>query len=163
MPISNPSLFESILNFPLDDDNSQFPFSLKLAKEQGWDYAFTLRAMEEYKRFMYLVCIREKLSSPSVCIDQVWHMHLLYTRSYWDEFCEKILQKRVHHGPSKGGKESREAHILSYSETLNTYHEEFDETAPEEYWPKVSDYLKYYNFQRVNLHTHKVKPRRKEA
>lgn len=162
MPLTQPKRFEAICQFSLDDDESEFPFSLKLAKEQGWDYGFTLRAMEEYKRFMYLCTVRTKTTSPSVCVDQVWHMHLLYTRSYWDVFCAQVLEKRIHHGPSTGGKISREIHILAYSETLNSYFEEFDEPAPVEFWPKVADYLKYHNFQRVNLHTHKIKPRRKE-
>ena len=30
---------------------------------------------------------------PSDEVDQAWHLHLVYTRSYWGEFCPNVLGK----------------------------------------------------------------------
>jgi hypothetical protein len=35
--------------------------------------------------------ISTHIVTPSEQVDQVWHLHLTYTRSYWDEFCPNVL------------------------------------------------------------------------
>jgi hypothetical protein len=77
-----------IKDFSLDNPNVDFPFSKKLAKEENWTENFTKRAIEEYKKFVYLCCILPKGASPSEIVDKVWHMHLIYTQNYWEEFCQ---------------------------------------------------------------------------
>ena len=49
-------VWEKISGFMLDDPASAFPFSARLAREQGWSKAFTLKAIEVYQRFIYLAC-----------------------------------------------------------------------------------------------------------
>lgn len=93
-------LWLKISSFPLDDPAANFPFSRKLVKENNWDIAFTEGAIHAYKRFMYLCCVLSEGASPSPVIDQVWHLHLLYTKNYWEDFCEKTLGRKIHHHPS---------------------------------------------------------------
>ncbi len=49
-------VWEKISVFRLDDPASVVRFSARLAREQGWSKAFTLKAIEEYRRFIYLAC-----------------------------------------------------------------------------------------------------------
>ena len=39
--------------------------------------------------------------TPSIEVDQVWHLHLIYTRQYWNDFA-KHMPFEPHHGPTKG-------------------------------------------------------------
>ncbi|WPQ65827.1 hypothetical protein SIO70_13280 [Chitinophaga sancti] len=97
------TLWEKIEQFPIDDGTATLPFSTRLAKEQRWTKKFTLRAILEYKRFIFLCCVLDKGASPSKIVDEVWHLHLTYTRSYWEAFCRDTLGKELHHIPSSGG------------------------------------------------------------
>ena len=81
--LSDP-LWARIKGFALDDPASSLPFSQRLARENGWSRHFACRAIEEYKRFCYLAMTAGHSVSPSDAVDQAWHLHLLYTRSYWD-------------------------------------------------------------------------------
>lgn len=73
-------------------------------KENGWSHRYAQRVMEEYKRFTFLAVVAGHPVSPSDPVDQVWHLHLSYTRSYWQDFCPNILQTPLHHEPSRGGR-----------------------------------------------------------
>jgi uncharacterized protein (TIGR04222 family) len=128
-------LWEKIQNFQLDDPTSAFPFSKKLSKENNWATAFTHRAIEEYKKFIFLCCISPTGASPSAIVDEVWHLHLTYTDSYWIMFCKHTLQKDIHHHPSKGGETENEKHINWYENTLQLYEATFDMKPPGDIWP----------------------------
>ncbi len=93
-------LWKKIKEFEIDEPSSALTFTERLARENGWTIEFTLRAIEEYKKFMFLICIAEHPLTPSDQIDQVWHLHLLYTQSYWNDFCKNTLNKTIHHGPT---------------------------------------------------------------
>src|SRR5689334_8138005 len=97
------ALWERIEAFELDDPDTSLMFSDRLARENGWDKAFALRAMFEYKRFMFMLCTTDHPLTPSDEVDQVWHLHLLYTWDYWKVFCPEVLGREIHHGPTKGG------------------------------------------------------------
>lgn len=133
--LSQLELWEKIRTFQLDDPTSAFPFSKKLAKENSWTTVFTNRAIEEYKKFIFLCCISPTGASPSTVVDEVWHMHLTYTDNYWNEFCKKILSKEIHHQPSKGGNTENEKHINWYDETLKLYEKQFHNKPPADIWP----------------------------
>ncbi|MGF2075510.1 glycine-rich domain-containing protein, partial [Enterococcus casseliflavus] len=75
----------------------------RLARENGWKLEFTRRVVAEYKRFIFLAIVAGHAVTPSQQVDQAWHLHLLYTRSYWDDFCGQVLGLRIHHGPTQGG------------------------------------------------------------
>jgi hypothetical protein len=133
--LSQQELWENIQKFNLDDPHSNFPFSKKLAKENNWSASFTAKAIEEYKKFIYLCCISPTGASPSDIVDEVWHMHLTYTSSYWIDFCRNTLQKDIHHHPSKGGVAETEKHKNWYTGTLVLYEETFGTKPPNDIWP----------------------------
>src|SRR5687767_6908346 len=97
------ALWDRIRHFQLDDPSIAFPFSKRLARENGWSFDYTLRVIEEYRKFLFLCCVSEKGVTPSDPVDQAWHLHLTYTRSYWVDLCRNTLQKEIHHHPTKGG------------------------------------------------------------
>lgn len=132
-------LWEKIARFELDDPQASTTFSDKLSHEQRWTKAFTYQAISEYKRFMFLCVILPHGASPSKVVDEVWHMHLTYTKSYWIDFCRDTLGKDIHHIPSTGGKEQQAKHEDWYEDTLLQYVRYFGEEAPKHIWPRLSD------------------------
>lgn len=138
--LRNENLWERIQGFSLDAENASFSFSKKLAKEENWTSDFTVKAIEEYKKFVYLCCILPNGASPSETVDKVWHMHLIYTQNYWEEFCPNILKRKLHHHPSKGGFNEKIKHQDWFQDTLISYQQIFKENAPEEIWlPKKEE------------------------
>lgn len=134
MVLKDASLWTRIQEFSLDAPGAEFPFSKKLAKEESWSLDFARKAIEEYKKFVYLCCVLPNGASPSKIVDKVWHMHLIYTQNYWEEFCPNILKKPLHHHPSKGGIAEKEKHQNWFEETLTGYQTVFQQEAPEEIW-----------------------------
>jgi hypothetical protein len=151
-------LWKKIEAFEIDDITSSFCFSDRLARENSWSIEFTLRAIHEYKKFMYLVSISDIPQTPSDEIDQVWHLHLLYTQSYWIEFCKNTLNQSIHHGPTKGIEEKKDFE-LAYQGTLDFYLQEFNQPTPIDLWPTVKNRFKYINYTRVNKHSNWVFPK----
>jgi hypothetical protein len=98
-------LWKRIENFEIDEVGIELPFSKRLARENSWPSEFALRVIEEYKKFIYLTSISEGPVTPSDEVDQAWHLHLTYTQSYWDQLCDNVLGRRLHHNPTKGGKQ----------------------------------------------------------
>jgi hypothetical protein len=126
-------LYRRICDFDLDDRGAIFPFSQKLAREYQWTSAYTLRAIQEYKNFMFLGMVSDQIVSPSVPIDLVWHLHLIYTHSYWNQFCGEVLGKPFHHSPSSGGKSEKLKYDRLYQQTLIAYQLYFG-TPPADIW-----------------------------
>lgn len=129
------TLWQNILQFSLDDPFATVKFSDKLAAQNNWTPAFTLRAINEYKRFIFLCCTAPNGASPSPVVDEVWHLHLTYTQNYWKEFCAGVLGKEIHHHPSKGGPSEKGRHQRWYAETLQLYKDVFGEEPPLDIWP----------------------------
>lgn len=75
------ALWKRIQTFALDVPHIKFPFSKRLARDNHWSHEFALAAIDEYKRFIYLCCISAEPITPSDAVDQVWHLHLTYTKS----------------------------------------------------------------------------------
>lgn len=148
--MKQPQLWHNILNFPFDDSSAERPFSLRLSQENDWSYEFSLEAIHEYRKFMYLATIADQAVGPSKVIDQVWHLHLIYTRSYWFHFCEGILGRSIHHAPSKGGGVEDEKHRLIYRYTLELYAQEFKEEAPMAIWGNAKALLSKGNPKNLN-------------
>ena len=117
-----------------DDPGAGFPFSLRLAKENGWSLGCTRRAVAEYRRFAFLAVAAGHPVSPPDAVDQVWHLHLLYTRDYWGEFCPEVLRAPLHHGPTRGGADERDKFADWYGRTLASYRRFFGEP-PADLWP----------------------------
>ena len=73
--------------------------------------------------------------TPLEQIEQVWHLHLIYTRSYWDDSCGEVLGQPLHHGPTKGGQQETAKYRDCYAETLASYERIFGYPAPPDIWP----------------------------
>lgn len=106
--------------------------------EQGWTRDFALGAIEQYRRFCFLACISPTPVTPSEEVDAVWHLHLLYTRDYWEVFCPNVLNRDFHHGPTQGGKDEEDRFYTQYARTLILYQYWFG-APPIQYWPPALD------------------------
>jgi len=145
------NLWRKINDFQLDGPGVQFPFSDRVARENGWSKKYTLRVIDEYKKFIYLCCVSEEGVTPSDTVDQVWHLHLTYTKSYWIEFCQETLGKSIHHNPTKGGNEEAKKFNDYYSRLKEIYRFHFDSDPPIDIWPSNETRFSDIDFQRVNL------------
>jgi hypothetical protein len=160
MTLEEKDVWNRILRFEIDDPDSSFTFTNRLCRENDWTMQYALRAVLEYKRFMFLVCVSNEPQTPSDQVDQVWHLHLLYTQSYWKEFCGEVLKREVHHGPTKGA-EQKEMFKDIYTATLALYKEKFDQQPPADIWPSPAKRMASINFTRVNRHTNWIIPKLK--
>jgi hypothetical protein len=133
----NLELWKSLEQFQLDDPHAVQPFSARLAREQGWSMDFVARVLPEYLRFIYLTVTCSHPVIPSVVIDRVWHLHLIYTISYWDELCGRVVGRPLHHRPSPGGKDAASLHLANYLRTLASYRRVFGDP-PTDIWPVPS-------------------------
>jgi hypothetical protein len=154
MTTEQQQLWTKIESFELDDPQAAFSFSDRLARENGWSVSFSLQAIQEYKKFIFLICIADHPLTPSDQVDQVWHLHLLYTHSYWIEMCKQLLNRDIHHGPTKGGNAERSKFRNWYQETKNLYRLTFSQEPPSNVWPDEEKRFHDIHFQRVNVKTH---------
>ncbi len=134
--MKNVNLWKQLEAFELDEPTAEFYFSARLARENGWGKDFARRVIIEYKRFLYLAKEAGHPVTPSDEVDQAWHLHLCYTRSYWDELCARVLEIPLHHGPTKGGEAERAKYRNWYEKTLASYEIQFGEKPPADIWPK---------------------------
>jgi hypothetical protein len=151
------NLYKRICEFELDNLDAQWNFSTKTAWEYRWAEIYTLRVIQEYKKFTFLAVVADHCVSPPPAIDRVWHQHLLYTQSYWNDFCGEILQKPLHHAPSLGGKTEFTKYLDLYAQTLDTYQQYFG-TPPDDIWPPPHLRGKSSVYQWVNSDHHWIMP-----
>ena len=114
-------LFDRISKLSFDDGNEELTFALRLARDNAWTHAYTARVIDEYKRFAFLAIVANHPVTPSDQVDQAWHLHLTYTRSYWDRFCGQVLGTPLHHGPTRGGPQESDKFDRWYQKTLKSY------------------------------------------
>ena len=152
-------LYQRIQAYSLDRPESKLSFSKRLARDNGWSQTYTQQAIAEYKKFVFLAVAAGHKVTPSDQIDQVWHLHLTYTRSYWQDFCPNVLQTSLHHEPTRGGSSEQTKFDDWYGKTLESY-EKFFGTPPIEIWssPKVRFGRDLY-FKRVNVKQNWVIPK----
>jgi len=131
------------LNKPLFEQITQFQI--------GWTLPYAQQCIDEYKKFIYLAMVSKHSVTPSDQVDQVWHLHLTYTQSYWIELCENILNTPLHHGPTQGGQAESTKYRSQYQATLDTYTRVFNEDPPQEIWPDCQQrFHKADKFVRIN-------------
>ena len=128
-------LYLRLQSYCFDAPGGAVAFAAKLACEQGWSAAKSERVLGEYRRFLFLAMEAGHPVSPSRAVDLAWHQHLLDTRSYWQEFCPRVLGRPLHHTPSRGGEEERQRLGESYRRTLASYRAFFGEAPPADLWP----------------------------
>lgn len=153
-------LWERIEAFELNDSESLFPFSRRLAQENAWTPEEAERAIFEYKRFAYLAMAAGHPVAPSDEIDQVWHLHLTYSHAYWGKWCREILGAPLHHNPSRGGERESRKFADWYEKTLASYRSLFDEAPPARFWPPVEQrFASHQRYARVNCDRNWIIPK----
>jgi uncharacterized protein (TIGR04222 family) len=154
------ALYQRVREFRFDPDGATHTFAQRLAKENGWSPQFAERVIGEYRRFAFLAAAAGHPVSPSDAVDQAWHLHLVYTRSYWDEFCGKVLRKPLHHEPGTGVRGERAKFDDWYARTLQSYQRFFSQDPPADIWPAPGAKGKHLEeYRRVNVARHWVVPR----
>lgn len=141
---------ERILAFSFDDEAAAYPFTARLARENDWARDYAERAIAEYRRFMFLTVAAGHPVTPSDQVDQVWHLHLLHTRSYWDRFCGETLGRRLDHDPTKGGQQERNKFENWYERTLESYRKIFGDPPPDIWPPSAVRFGDDLHYVRVN-------------
>ena len=153
-------LYQSIQAFSLDAADVNLPLSQRLARENCWTLEYAQRVIEEYKKFVFLAVVADHPVSPSEQVDQVWHLHLLYTHSYWEEFCPQVLKMPLHHSPTQGGSRERRKYHELYNKTLKSYEQFFQQSPPVDIWPP--SHIRFgrdSHFVRVNTQSNWILPK----
>lgn len=134
-------VLKKLQQFRVDDEATGRPdltFAQRLARENRWSVAYAERVVDEYKRFAFLACFAGHPVTPSDQVDQAWHLHMTYTRSYWDRLCTEILGKPLHHDPTRGGAGENAKFDDWYARTLESYQRVFGDEPPADIWPPSS-------------------------
>jgi hypothetical protein len=138
-PTDHP-VWTALSHYTIGPDDAALPFAARLARENGWSAAKAARVIEEYKRFCFLAVTAGHEVTPSDAVDQAWHLHLTYTRDYWERFCPEILGRPLHHGPTAGGAVEKQRYFEQYAETLKSYEQVFG-LPPADIWPSAAQRL----------------------
>jgi uncharacterized protein (TIGR04222 family) len=131
-----PQLYQRICAYELNDPSHEIGFLAHLMRANGWSRLFALRAIEEYRKFVFLALVADQQVTPSDQVDQVWHLHLLFSDAYWNDFCPRVLGRPLHHHPTKGGQAERDRFHELYRATIRSYRQHFGEP-PADLWPPV--------------------------
>lgn len=137
MPIAerHRDLWQRIAAYRFDDPTARLTFTARLARENGWTIGRAVRVVDEYRQFVFLALTAEHAVTPSEDVDQAWHLHLAYTRDYWETFCRDVLGGPLHHGPTRGGAAEADRYDGQYRRTLAAYAAAFDAAPPADIWP----------------------------
>jgi hypothetical protein len=133
---TNHPLWRALRSFNFDGPDTRLTFVRRLARDNGWAPDFASRVVEEYRRFLFLSQVAGHPVTPSDEVDQAWHLHLVYTRSYWEDLCGKVLGKPLHHGPTRGGQKEDGKFADWYERTRASYGNWFGERPPADIWPE---------------------------
>ncbi len=158
--LKNPSLWRKIEAFQIGPKDAALSFEDRLARENGWSRAFAGRVIGEYKKFIYLIAAGRHMRTPSEAVDQAWHLHLAYTRSYWDGLCRDILGRPLHHGPTEGGAAEDEKFDAAYRATLDAYRAEFG-APPQDIWPPAEIRFRPARARWIDVDAHWIVPKRR--
>ncbi|HEY6530073.1 MAG TPA: hypothetical protein VIZ65_15390, partial [Cellvibrionaceae bacterium] len=150
-------LYSELDRVQFDAEGAELTFVQRLTSENGWRIKYTERVLVEYRRFLILVKLTEASLSPSDAVDQAWHLHLLYSQSYWDELCAQFLQKPLHHQPMNKAGKDKELFYAQYGRTLVRYREVFGENPPEDIWPRERKKIANARFQRIDMNDYNSK------
>lgn len=123
--------------YTIGPEDAALPFVDRLARENGWRRTEAERVIEEYKRFCFLAATVDHPVTPSDQVDQAWHLHLTYSRDYWERFCPEVLGRPLHHGPTAGGGGEQHRYFTQYAETLRSYERVFG-SPPADLWPDAA-------------------------
>jgi uncharacterized protein (TIGR04222 family) len=161
--IQRRELWQQLEAFAFDPPTARLTFAARLAKENGWTDDYARRVIEEYRRFLFLAQTAGHPVSPSEDVDQAWHLHLTYSKSYWEDLCGKVLGQPFHHMPAQGD-DGEPARLREwYRNTLASYRRLFGEAPPRDIWPDVEERFAATTHVRVNRQRHWVLPKPRRA
>src|SRR3990170_1030890 len=127
-------VWRALQSYEIGPPDAALTFPARLARENRWSADLAARVIEEYKRFCFLAVTAGHEVTPSDAVDQAWHLHLTYSRDYWQRFCPDVLGRELHHGPTAGGNAEQARYFEQYARTLQSYEAAFG-PAPEDIWP----------------------------
>ena len=134
--VNRGALWTLLSDMKIEEPGAVRSFAEVLAAEQDWPLEYAERVESEYRRFLYLAATSDEEMTPSRAIDKAWHLHLTYTRHYWDVLCREILGRPLHHIPGTGSEGEDERYVQQYLETLERYRSRFEKVPPEDIWPR---------------------------
>ncbi|GGR77429.1 glycine-rich domain-containing protein [Deinococcus sedimenti] len=123
-----PPLWDELRAYALPDG-----LLARVSREQRWTPAYAQRAAQEYRRFLLLSTLGAPVT-PSAVVDEVWHLHLLFTRDYWERLTP-LLPAPLHHEPGSGQPGDAARFRAQYEATLDAYARTFGEQPPADIWP----------------------------
>ncbi len=152
MQATSSALWLRIAAYAVGPGDASLSFAARLARENRWSLPHAEAVVGEYKRFCYLAMTTGHEVTPSDAVDQAWHLHLTYSRDYWQVFCPEVLGADLHHGPTKGGTAERGRFYHQYAATLAAYEAAFGKAPPPAIWPAAHRrFVVDPNGVRVNL------------
>lgn len=152
-------IWQALAVMRIEPEGAALSFTRRLARENGWSRAHAEAVCHEYRRFLYLAATGTGEVTPSDQVDQAWHLHLAYTRHYWEELCARIIGRPLHHGPTAGGASEGRKYRALYAETLRRYRATFGQEPPGDIWPP-SDLRFGTRYQWVDTRQHYLLPRK---
>jgi hypothetical protein len=133
-------VWDALFHYSIGPADAAYSFVARLAHENGWTREHAARVVDEYKKFCFLAITADHPVTPSDAVDQAWHLHLTYTRDYWERFCPKILGRPLHHGPTMGGLAEQHRFFEQYAQALHSYERVFG-APPADIWPGAAQRL----------------------
>ena len=134
-------IWAKLFRYTVGSAGTALSFERRLARENGWTPGRAARVMDEYRRFCFLAATAGHEVTPSDAVDQAWHLHLTYSRDYWERFCPEVLGTSLHHGPTEGGAGERHRFFEQYARTLQSYERVFGMPPPADIWPDARQRL----------------------
>jgi len=134
MTAEQSKLWQRLEAFDFDDGRPLQTFAQRLAEENHWSLGFAKRVIDEYRRFLFLAVAAGHPVTPSHAVDEAWHLHLNYTRSYWERLCKDVLRQPLHHDPTRGGAAEDRKFADWYERTRQSYEEFFGHAPPADIW-----------------------------
>lgn len=97
-------------------------------KPEGWTQADVLHAMCRYERFLGLVAAHPGLpQAPTRDIDEMWHLHMLSPRAYYDD-CMRMFGDILDHDGGFGKGEDEAAQLqVTFEQTSRMWQEMYGE------------------------------------
>ncbi|MGB1235350.1 MAG: glycine-rich domain-containing protein [Planktomarina sp.] len=115
---------------PMPKDSGGISFEAQLKAKFNLSDQTVANVLREYKRFIYLVATSQGARRvPSKAVDEVWHLHMMHSRDYWDVFCA-IIGRPLHHTPGGDDRLNASDHSL----TNAAYEQAFGDLPPHDVW-----------------------------
>jgi hypothetical protein len=152
-------LLEKLNQMRIEPEGAALTFAARLSAENGWSLNYAQRVLTEYRRFLFLAVTAGHPVTPSDEIDQAWHLHLTYTRHYWETLCGQILKRPLHHGPTLGGAQEDDRYLEQYDRTIAAYTQTFGHAPPSDLWPAAKQRFGQ-QYRRVAVGQHWMVPKK---